>query len=496
MKPATKRLLAFLLAAVMVVLPMVACGENTENGETGKESSSGTAGESVEETKGPSVEKKDYDAEFTVIYCSDTFRNGYYFIEDEDREQGNDLDDKLYERMINTEEYLGVEIITEDGGDFQEYTTKVDNTITAGDDAYQLVLTHVYQGVSGLITSNRIRPFNDFDSIDLEADYWNSTLMQDLAINDDMYLGYSDFCLSNCYIIAFNKEMVNENANQIGNLYDQVRDKTWTLDKFISYSKLVYKDSNGNSAADEEDTYGFASLAWVPLISFQTAADIPIVARDKDDGHLYVSPMVDNGDKAVDLAEMITEFIADNSTFTWSPLAQWGSTTELHLESGRVMFELLNNFNLVTTKESDVKVGVLPYPKWNEKQAEYKTLSWNGFMVIPTTVKDLAMVGDTIEMLSYFSDPVTTAFYETLLGAKIADAPDDVQMLDIIWKSQVSDYAMALNNVTDALDKVIYAIPHHITAGAPAYSTYVRKNAKAANAALEKMFTEQAEKDD
>ncbi len=488
MKSATKRLLAFLLAAVMLVLPMVACGENSED-ETKGNASSGTTAESVEETKGPSVEKANYNEEFAVIYCSDTFRNGYYFIESEDREPGNDLDDKLYERMINTEEYLGVEIITEDGGDFQNYTTKVDNTITAGDDAYQLVLTHVYQGVSGLITTNRIRPFDDFDSIDLEADYWSSALMEDLAINDGMYLGYNDFCLSNCYVIGFNKDMVSEKANEIGNLYDQVRDKTWTIEKFITYSKLVYKDSNGNSKADEEDTYGFASLAWVPLISFQTAADIPIVARDQETGSLYVSPLVDNKDKSVNLAEMITDFIADDSTFTWVPGVFSGNLAELHLSSGRVMFELISNFDLVTTKESDVKVGVLPYPKWDEKQEEYKTLSWNGFLVIPTTVQNLDMVGDTVEMLAYFSEPVTTAFYETLLGAKIADAPDDVQMLDIIWKSQTSDYAMALNNVSTALDAIIYAIPHHITAGKPAYATYVKQSTRAADKALQSMFS-------
>ncbi len=293
--------------------------------------------------------------------------------------------------------------------------------------------------------------------------------------------------------------MVNENQKAIGDstLYELVEEKKWTLDKFISYAKLVYKDSNGNSEADVEDTYGFSGLAWVPLISFQLAADIPIVSREKDTGRLYVSPLADNKDKITKLDQMIYDFINDQSTFTWVPVADWGNTTTLHLASGRVMFETLNNFDLVTVKESEVKVGVLPYPMWDEKQDNYKTMSWNGYIVIPTTVQNLDMVSDTIEMLAYNSADVTTAFYETLLGAKVADAPDDVKMLDIIWSTQTSDYAMALNNVDNSLDAIIYAIPHHTTVpSTPGYSTYVQKNIRKAEKALADMFDKEAEKDE
>ncbi len=493
MKSATKKLLALALAALMV-LPLAACGQINENTDGTKPAGNGES--AVEESKGPSVAQNDYGEEFVALYCADTFREGYFFIEEDERKPGSDIDDKVYERVLKTEEYLGVDIIAENGGIYTEYTGKLETAVTAGDDAYQMVLTHVYQGVSNFITQNRIRPFGDFSSINLEADYWSTDLMEDLAINDHLYLGYNDFCLSSCYVIGFNKDMVTENQKDIGDstLYELVEEQKWTLDKFINYSKLVYKDSNGNSTADIEDTYGFAGLAWVPLISFQLAADIPIVAREADTGRLYVSPLVDNKDKISELDEMIYDFINDKSTFTWAPLEQWGNTESLHLASGRVMFETLNNFDLVSVKESDVKVGVLPYPKWDEKQENYKTMSWNGYIVIPTTVKNLEMVGDTVEMLAYNSGDVTTAFYETLLGAKVADAPDDVKMLDIIWATQVSDYAMALNNVSPALDSIIYAIPHHTTVpSTPVYSTYVRKNTKQAETALAEMFEKDAE---
>ena len=480
MKSVTIKILALLLAALMILPMLAACGETDEGpateGQTDAESEPGRV---------PSVEKKEYDKEFTALYCADTFNEGYFFVEEDERKPGSDLDDKLYERLVNVEGHLGVEIIAENGGTFKEYTTPLKNSITAGDDSYQMVMTHVYMEVASLITSNYFRDFNDFESIKLEEDYWNQQLMENLSINDKMYCGYNDFCLANCYLIGFNKAMVAEYENTIGNLYEQVRNKTWTLEKLIEYTSLVSHD-NGDGVWDDQDTYGFACMAWVPLISFQHSSNIPIVKRD-DEGEFYISTMVDDADKIVKLDEMLLDFMNAESTYTWVP-PDFGSDVQLHLKSERVMFEIVNNYGLITTTEDNVKVGVLPYPLWDTNQEKYQTLNWNGVLGIPTTIQDEDMVGDVIEMLAWFSEPVTTAFYETLLGSRVADAPEDVEMLRIVWAGQVSDIGLVFSSTSDQMDAILYAIPHHITANRPAYATYYRTNRRVAEKKLNDMF--------
>ena len=481
MKSVTIKVLALLLAALMVLPMLAACGDTGETTDT-------TGGSQTEATteKQPAVAKKEYDEEFTVIYCADTFNKGYFFIEEEDRQPGNDMDDKVYERMLQVEEYLGVDIIAENGGTFQEYTTPLKNAISAGDDAYQMVMTHVYMEVANLITSNYFRDFQDFESLQLEEEYWNYGLMDDLSINDKMYCGYNDFCLANCYLIGFNKDMVAEYSSTIGDLYQQVRNKEWTIEKLVEYTSLVSRD-NGDGNWDDQDTYGFACHAWVPLVSFQHAADIPIV-KEGADGEFYVSPMVDNAERIVALDELIYSFMNAESTYTWNP---FDGKPQLNLKSGRVMFEIVNNYSLVSTKEEDVKVGVLPYPKWDNAQAEYKTLSWNGVLGIPTTVQNEDLVGDVIEMLAWYSEPVCTAFYETLLGSKVADAPEDVEMLNLVWAGQVSDMGLVFSSSSNQMDCLLYAIPHHVSVeGKPAYATYYKQNQKAAERLLNRMFVE------
>ena len=77
MKSVTIKILALLLAALLTLPLLIACGDTVENVET-------TAGAVTEGTdeKAPAVAKNNYDTEFTVLYCPDIFQTGYFFVEE------------------------------------------------------------------------------------------------------------------------------------------------------------------------------------------------------------------------------------------------------------------------------------------------------------------------------------------------------------------------------------------------------------------------------
>ena len=58
------------------------------------------------------------------------------------------------------------------------------------------------------------------------------------------------------------------------------------------------------------------------------------------------------------------------------------------------------------------------YPMYNEEQKDvgYRSHQLGGFLCIPSYVRDEEMVGDTIEMLSFFSDNVNDAYYDRVLS--------------------------------------------------------------------------------
>ena len=476
---------ASLLLALLMILPLFACS----NGEDGSDTAAPTGEANTEagtEAFFPAIKENNYDEEFVAIACSDTFRNGYFFIEQENIQVGNDLDEKIYERSEKVEQYLGVDVIYVDGGNYLEYGPKIKAVVQSNDNSYQMVMTHVYMEVATFISGNMLLDFNELESLNLDQPYWNQTMMTELAVNDKMYCGYNDFCLSLCYLIGFNKGIVEKYQPTMGNLYEYVRNKEWTLDKMIELASLVSEDSNGDGKFDKDDTYGFSGLAWVPMISFMTASDIKLVDRDEND-ELYIAAMEDNADKMTTLTEKLFDFYKADCTSMW-PHNDTGDHI-IQLDSNRVLFQMLANYDLIHYKEESVKVGALPYPLYDSKQESYKTLNWNGQLCVPCTNDGAGpWVSDTMEMIAFFTEPVRYSFYETLLGAKVADAPDDVEMLDIIWKSQVSDLGLVFSSTSGNMDQLLYSIPACITAGNANVAAKFKSNTKVAAKSLTKMF--------
>ena len=136
-----------------------------------------------------------------------------------------------------------------------------------------------------------------------------------------------------------------------------------------------------------------------------------------------------------------------------------------------------------------IRFGVLPYPMYDEQQDAYKNLNWNGNMMVPSSIRNPDMVGETLELLAYYTAPVKTAYFEDLLGSKLAEAPDDAEMLDIIWGSIVSDAGVITSNIaSNAVDHFLYLVPNVVRDGTGTYASYVKKRIKAANRGLENFF--------
>ena len=76
-----------------------------------------------------------------------------------------------------------------------------------------------------------------------------------------------------------------------------------------------------------------------------------------------------------------------------------------------------------------------------QKDVGYRTLQWGGYICVPTYLTDRNMVGDTLEMLAFYSQDVHVAFYEKLLGKQASESPDDTRMLDIVWDNLCTDFA-------------------------------------------------------
>ncbi|MBE6557877.1 MAG: hypothetical protein E7661_02545 [Ruminococcaceae bacterium] len=476
-----KRVLSAFLATLMLagtLLSVAACGRPDESSSDSGDANAGSQVESEGETKyDPGIEVKNYDTEFNVV-VGGTFDTKYYFLEEG---EGDTMSDSVYERQLKIQDHLGVTFAHQNGGGWLQYASNINRIVMSGGDDYQMVMTHVYQGVTDLITNNSLYDMSQLPSVNLDAPWWHSDLMDEIKINDQYLLGYNDFCLSHVNVISFNKKIRQD--YQLDNPYDLVRNKQWTLENFVAMASSV-SSNTGDASWGTEDTFGLTGWGWVPLIDFVTSSNLKIVDKDADN-HFYIA-YEDHSEKVLSLIDTVTDMYNADWSWMWKSVHQ--DTDVVDITTGRALFYFVSTPNLVTLKGEEVDFGILPYPMYDQAQENYRTLNWNGLLGVPASIKNPEMVGDVLEMLNYYSEPVKDAFYENLLGSKVAQSPDDVDMLNIIWDTVVSDVGIVTCNSSTAMDNLVYMLPKMCENGNNSFSSYMKANKRAAQNRLDKLF--------
>lgn len=414
-----------ILLALCMLFSVVACSRTTDNDET--EESSNTV--STEDTGLP-FERMDYGKDLNIYYINWGLYPEFFFEED----SGTVIGKAIIEREYLVKDYLGVNVVGHLGGNDESVLPTMEPQVLSGLDDYQIYLTHCFLSLTALITQGYLADFGDIESIDLEREYWNYGLMKDLEVQGSMYLGSSDYMIHDPNAIFFNKDVLSQYAT-LDNPYELVEQGKWTLEKMFSMASQMDAQIEGGSSSDR--VYGITGEAEWQVLSFADSCDTGCLVNDN--GYMKL----DMGPSNVRYANVFDQ-IDKASDANWFGLYGSSSKEKLTMDKCTTLFsyESLKQAYNYKADGSDVKVGILPYPKYDEEQTEYRSFDWSGFMIIPNSAKDLEMIGKSMEALAFFSEDTTIeAYYEKVLGTRIADAPEDAAMLDYIWDGIVSNPA-------------------------------------------------------
>ena len=421
------------ISMLLIVSFAVSCVTAAGSGEETDDDSSSMI-ESTAAKPQPKFPEEDNKGERFSIYAPDWgMYSGYFFA---DEQNGDQMNDSIYERERLVEEYLGVNIEYTKKDTINEVKGVVNQTVMSDDDSYQLFLTHCIMSVPEMITSSFLYDWSQFEYCNFDADYWNQSCIKDLEVNGHNYYAVSDYTLPspNCYV--FNKDMVTEFS--LENPYDVVRSGKWTIDKLIEMSAKVTGDLNGDSVMDENDRYGFGTRSDWLWNSFIYSCGMRLVDRS-DDGLFHMALDNDKMTTLVDKIDLLENRSGD--TYLFSDLDD--SSKRLNIASGKVLFYDLPVCELSQYRETKVEYGILPYPKYDEKQEKYLSNDWSGLMCVPVTVGNPELVGKVVELLAYYSgETARPAYFNLLLGEKLARDEDSKEMLDLVFKNIVFDPGM------------------------------------------------------
>ena len=475
-----KKALAGFLAALMM-FSATACSTSTEDlDETGD-----TKAQTQEETDEnaqyfPDVEKQNYGGETFQMIGWNT--DNWYYAEEYSTSTGTQglLDETIYEANLLVKEYLNINMAMERSDDGHGVLNKVQPSIMAGDDVYQLCIMHPYQGITGFITQNFALDFYELPAFDMGQPYWNTSVMENLTINGHAYIGMGDLCKYSLNILYCNKDLLKDANMKVP--YDLVRNGAWTLDQFTSMTTGLYAD-NGDGNRNNLDVYGFASIWDANAAAFLEASDLYVVTRNQENQfelNFY-------SDRFVELYDHILSWTQSEDVYIWGYGDRGDASIYIDFLENRSYFTLAN----LGTQYLDASfaVGILPLPKYDASQASYAHVNWGNNLIVPGTVQNKDMVGQTLELMSYYSmTKVRTKYYDEVLQLRASEAPDDREMVELISDTVVFDPGIAYCDGNTSLFNLVYILALPIVGGNTNIASYYKQNNRAAQKKLNNLF--------
>ncbi|MBQ7830296.1 MAG: hypothetical protein IJ345_08505 [Clostridia bacterium] len=427
----------------------------------------------------PGVDTDNYDSNFYLSILNDSNPVNYYWIEENDNSV---LSNALYERQQKIKEQLGIDVFAFNAGYSDNYTEDFKTSVAGKLGSIDTLLTHTSLGISDLVSGGFLAPLNNVPGLNLDADYWNQSLMDSLKINDLYLLGFSDFNIPNTYVITFNPALMAEYSSSLDkSLYQMVDDYEWTLQQFADVAKLGYV----NNGSVDSNQYGLTGLQWVPWCGFLEASGVNLIEMNNE-GEYEISFMSDAYiDKTKNIVSLLTELASAESTCldymqTINPTVPYFT--------GRALMTLTSTYDISSYLNYDIDFGVLPYPVFDSNQKEYRSLQWGGYIVLPAYMENAEMVGKTLDLLAFYSEDVKNAFYQTAFGVKLEEKADDVRMMDIVWDSVCSDFAIPFDDVSGSITYMLPTVTSSGGDGLQSLSEFAYARIRSGNAALKKFF--------
>ena len=183
------------------------------------------------------------------------------------------------------------------------------------------------------------------------------------------------------------------------------------------------------------------------------------------------------GDRLVEMYDKLYTWSQDASVNLWnvhSPVI----TSNFKAEQTYFMTSALGTGFL----DVDFDVGILPLPKYDVQQENYAHVNWGNNMLVPSSIKDKAMVGEVIELMSFYSGTlVLEKYYDEVLQLRVSDAPDDRDMVELIYATVVYDPGIAFCDGNSALWDLVYTTCFGIRNNNPNIASYYQSRYRAAN---------------
>ncbi len=269
--------------------------------------------------------------------------------------------------------------------------------------------------------------------LNLDNSYWDQSYISTYSLKDNngttvLYSILGDFALnamSHTHVMMFNKT-VYEKAGITDDLYELVRTKKWTMDKFVEMCKAA---ENGST---DGNTRGWVRTGYAAH-GLHCASALSIIENKDSAFHFAVDKNLSEWNTVIDKAIEIWN-LDESETILYSDILP-------ALQNGSTLFasDIIDTISQI--KNSDI--SLIPYPLYSETQENYahyvdkKMATYS----VPVYVSDIEAIGEFLELFAYHSsDTVRDASIDTYAYEICADV-NSGEMLELILNTRTYDPA-------------------------------------------------------
>lgn len=369
------------------------------------------------------------------------------------------LSQEIYYRNLAVEEALGVTLnyIPQAEGDdsctaFNEVLT---NSALSDMDTYDIVSHYALFAT----TTALLEYYKDFNSeelqyLDLDKPWWNQNFRQAATGFGKTYVMVGDVNLSvfdRTIVTYFNKALCVDHGIDPDQLYRDTLAGNWTYDMLYNYVKEIHQDLDSNDAKSQGDYFGLTSIHGSEAVDgFLMSFDCQLTVTGDDGTHSLVTASgLERLDSA--MSKVMT---------LWEAQGAFGAANTMDnclvFTESRALFNIDIIYHYASTnammRNMNDEYGMLPLPKFDSEQKEYKSAvqnSHNVMAIIDHSRQNYDAVSAFLELVCKESYEVIRPYYfEKMVKTKYLKDSESGQIFDMLLESTTWDWGSVYSRAT------------------------------------------------
>ena len=439
----TRAILTWLLLASLLV-STAGCDSTSGSNDTTASGEGGTT--TAAETRDPLMDDLgEFDFEgYEYRVLSVTYEPNNTFTLFDTEENGEVLNDSLYKRNREIEERFNIVFVAEEDS-WANNASRLAKYVNASEDAYDMMML-INRDAFAAALQGYLMPFDELTHINLEKDYWLKDVNDSLTIDGKSFFNYSEesvYTFERTGVLAFNKVLQDE--YNLRDYYQTVRDGDWTMDLMLQDMKTATFDMNGDTKIGWDDAMGLTGHYNYVCLPAWISADAKLFDKDENDIP-YFRALED--EHVTDVFDRIFNDIFKSEMYVLS--ADLNKVAETFMK-GNTLFMGNVAGRLAALREMEDDFGVIPFPKFDENQKEYKSAVIDAWLhVVPVTNPDPERTSVIMEALASGSARyVFPAYYDKAMSGKVLRDMESIEMLDLCRATRTIDLSVTpwLNDI-------------------------------------------------